>query len=82
MTLYRYFFHILLFLFLYCNNVMSQSLLVVAQQDTGMYNQTWFYGGSGNSLQEEKIKEYWNEDFYINSVAYTSKDGLYLWQKD
>lgn len=76
------FFHILLFLFLYCNNVMSQSLLVVAQQDTGMYNQTWFYGGSGNSLQEEKIKEYWNEDFYINSVAYTSKDGLYLWQKD
>ena len=52
---------------------MSQSLLVVAQQDTGMYNQTWFYGGSGNSLQEEKIKEYWNEDFYINSVAYTSK---------
>lgn len=61
---------------------MSQSLLVVAQQDTGMYNQTWFYGGSGNSLQEEKIKEYWNEDFYINSVAYTSKDGLYLWQKD
>ena len=52
---------------------MSQSLIVVTQQETGMYNQTWFYGGSGNSLQEDKIKEYWNEDFYINSVAYTSK---------
>lgn len=56
-------FHILLFLFLSCNNVMSQSLIVVTQQETGMYNQTWFYGGSGNSLQEDKIKEYWNEDF-------------------
>ena len=51
----------------------AQSLIVVAQQETGLYNQTWFYGGSGNSLQEDKIKEYWKEDFYINSVAYTSK---------
>ena len=44
---------------------MSQSLLVVAQQDTGMYNQTWFYGGSGNSLQEEKIKEYHTDELTV-----------------
>ena len=50
---------------------MSQSLIVVTQQETGMYNQTWFYGGSGNSLQEDKIKEYWNEDFYINLKSAT-----------
>lgn len=54
-----------------CSN--AQSLIVVTQQETGMYNQTWFYDGSGKSLQEDKIKEYWDEDFYINSVAYTSK---------
>ena len=54
-----------------CSN--AQSLIVVTQQETGMYNQTWFYDGSGKSAQEDKIKEYWDEDFYINSVAYTSK---------
>lgn len=76
------FFHILLFLFLYCNNVMSQSLLVVAQQDTGMYNQTWFYGGSGNSLQEEKSRNIGMKIFISILWHILLKDGLYLWQKD
>ena len=56
--------------------IKAQSLIVVAQQDTGMYNQTWFSSGSGNKLQEEYIQKYWKEDFYINSVAYTSKGWL------
>ena len=54
---------------------MSQSIIVVAQQETGMYNQTWFYGGSGNSLQEDKIKEYWNEDFTSILLHILLKDG-------
>ena len=51
---------IYVFLFFLCHLSIyskAQSLIVVAQQETGLYNQTWFYGGSGNSLQEEKIKE-------------------------
>ena len=66
---------ILIFIcFLLSSNISdAQNLIILAQQETKMYNQTWFYSGSGNSLQETKIKEYWNEDFYINSIAYTSK---------
>lgn len=67
--------NILIFIwFLLPSNISdAQNLIILAQQETKMYNQTWFYSGSGNSLQETKIKEYWNEDFYINSIAYTSK---------
>lgn len=67
--------NILIFIcFLLSSNISdAQNLIILAQQETKMYNQTWFYSGSGNSLQETKIKEYWNEDFYINSIAYTSK---------
>lgn len=63
----------MIFLSQFGMRVYAQSLIVVVQKETSMYNQTWFYSVKGNSLQEENIKKYWNEDFYINSVAYTSK---------
>ena len=66
----------LMFLCILCHlslNIKAQSLIIVAQQETGTYNQTWFSSGSGNQLQKEEIKKYWNEDLYINTVAYTSK---------
>ena len=62
-----------LILSLYSIDISAQSLIVVAQQETGMYNQKWFYSGSGNQLQGYEIKKNWNEDLYINTVAYTSK---------
>lgn len=46
--------------------------VVVMSQNSGIGMQTYFYSGAGNSLQTEEIKKYWNEDYYINAVSYTS----------
>lgn len=48
---------ILIFIcFLLSSNISdAQNLIILAQQETKMYNQTWFYSGSGNSLQETKM---------------------------
>ena len=60
-------------LILFANiNVWAQSLIIVTQQETCLYNQSWFYSGSG-SIQEEEIKKNWNEEKYIHAVGYTSK---------
>ena len=32
-----------------------------------------FESGSGKFFARNKDQRYWNEDFYINSIAYTSK---------
>ena len=69
----KYISRIILFALFQCAiSVNAQTLIIVTQQETGMYNQTFFTSGIGNQLQEENIKKYWNEDFYINTVAYTS----------
>ena len=52
---------------------MAQNKTIIIMQDnTGLSSQSWFYSGSGNSLQTEDIKKYWNEDKYITAAAYTS----------
>ncbi len=53
--------------------VMAQNKTIIIMQDnTGLINQSWFYSGSGNSLQSEEIKKFWNENKYITAAAYTS----------
>ena len=53
--------------------IMAQNKTIIIMQDnTGLSSQSWFYSGSGNSLQTEEIKKYWNEDKYITTAAYTS----------
>ena len=53
--------------------VMAQNKTIIIMQDnTGLSSQSWFYSGSGNSLQTEEIKKNWNENKYITAAAYTS----------
>lgn len=55
-------------------SVMAQNETIIIMQDnTGLSSQSWFYSGSGNSLQEGEILKNWNEDRYITAAAYTSK---------
>lgn len=52
------------------------------EQNPEYSNQTWFYSGKGNELDKDKIKQYWDEDKYITSVAYTSNGWFVTMSKD
>lgn len=70
---------ITLCILLFCTAMRAQEdRTFVLMGDGDRYsNQTWFYSGAGNELQESKIKEYWNQNKYITSVAYT-KNGWFV----
>lgn len=55
------------------NLAFSQATIVVMQTETPIGMQTYFYSGSVNPIQEEEIRKYWNDDYYITSVAHGSK---------
>ena len=48
----------------------AQTFIAVMEQSTPIGMQTYFSSGSGNDLQKDKIKSYWDEDYYISSAAY------------
>ena len=59
----------------------AQSNIIVMQTETPIGMQTYFYSGNGNSLQEDEIKKYWDEDYYITSAAYGSKGWFVVMSK-
>lgn len=46
---------------------------IICETDIPYQQQTWFYSGLGNKLDEANIKQYWDKGFRITSAAYTSK---------
>ena len=44
--------------------------------------QTWFYSGKGNELQTAKIKEKYDQDYYITSVSYTANGWFVAMSKN
>lgn len=51
-------------------SVYSQSNIIVMETETSIGMQTYFTSGSSNGLQTDKIKEYWDQDYYITSAAH------------
>lgn len=47
--------------------------ILITEQALPYTNQTWFYSGKGNNLQEDNITEKWNkQNLRITSAAYTN----------
>ncbi len=44
--------------------------IILMESDIPYRNQTWFSCGEGNELQQDQIRENWDDDLYIHSVAY------------
>lgn len=44
--------------------------IVIMETDTPYSRQTWFSSGYGNTLQEDYIKQYWDNGYRITSLAY------------
>ena len=55
-----------------CKNILAQSCIIVMDNNTPIGMQTYFSSGSGNGLNKDKIKTYWDEDYYITSAAHGS----------
>lgn len=64
------FLHLIFFTSL-CLKAQDQTILIATK--TKFATQTWFYCGHGNALDTQKIKEKYNENYYITSVSYTDK---------
>ena len=45
--------------------------IILTQSGLPYTYQTWFSSGYGNDLQTDKIKQYWDDNRYITSAAYT-----------
>lgn len=60
----------------------QDNTIVIMQTGMSYSNQVWFCSGSGNELQKDKIKKYWDEDKYITSAAYTRKGWLVTMAED
>lgn len=60
----------------------AYNFTAVSESGTGYESQTWFYCGSGNDLDQTKIKNLWNEGKRITSVAYTDKGWFVVMAKN
>lgn len=58
-------------LFWFCLSVSAGNKIIIAGSDKPYSSQTWFYSGSGNGLQQQKISDNWDEGRRITSAAYT-----------
>ena len=62
-------FFVIVLLFMY-NVCKAQSCIIVMDNNTPIGMQTYFNSGSGNGLQGDEIKSYWDKDYYITAVAH------------
>lgn len=77
---FRLTFSLLSFVFL---NVIAQDKTIILMDTKLPYSyQEYFYSGSGNSLNESKIKELWDKDKRITSVAYTRNGWFVIMSKN
>lgn len=44
---------------------------ILMEANDKLKEQTWFYSGSGEELQQSEIKKYWEQDKYITAASYT-----------
>lgn len=56
--------------------------IVVMEGDTPYSQQVWFSSGSGVGLQENYIKEYWDQGYRISSLAYGSSGWTVVMSSD
>ncbi len=52
-------------------------LILVTRSDTGYSSQSWSYSGNGNPLNQDRIKEYWDQDKYLLSISHTSRGWFF-----
>lgn len=67
--------HILFFLtlfFILSGKAQTNKTFLLMENTNGLSGQVWFYAGTGNNLQRDKIKENWDKGKYITSAAYTA----------
>ena len=64
------------------NISMAQEKQIVIMSDVDYGTQSWFYSGVSNGLQKDKIRNKYDEGYYITSVAYTSNGWFVVMSKD
>lgn len=74
-------FFIVLLTACFTNAIAEDDCILLSQGGTGFTGQTWFYSGSGNSLQADEIKEKWNDGYRITAGSYTSKGWFVVMSK-
>lgn len=60
----------------------AQNFTAVSESGSGYQNQTWFSSGVGKSLDENYIKQYWNEGKRITSVSYNDNGWFVVMSKN
>lgn len=63
-----------------CMQAQDQTILIATSNNYG--TQKWFYSGHGNSLETQKVKNYYNEGYYITSLSYTGKGWFVAMNKN
>ncbi len=63
-------------------SIYSQDKQIVIMTANDYGQQTWFYNGKGNELQTAKIKENYDQDYYITSVSYTANGWFVAMSKN
>lgn len=50
----------------------SATTIIIGSSGSGYTTQAWWYLGDGNEFNNENIRKYWDQDYYITSASYTS----------
>ncbi len=77
----RYVLTFILLLITATNISASGDCFIIGESKLSYTTQSWFYCGAGNALDRDKVKSYWDDDYYITSAAYTSKGWFVVMSK-
>lgn len=71
----------LLFFLLAGKSYGQDNQIIIMQEPIPYTEQNWFWSGTGNDLEADKIKKYWNQGKRITSRPILMLGGLSRWQK-
>lgn len=66
----------------FCVKAQDYETILVFESGLPYTEQTWFYSGKGNALQQDNIKKHWDEGRRITSAAYTGNGWFVTMSKN
>ena len=73
---------IMLLSLVFCVKAQDYETILVFESGLPYTEQTWFYSGKGNALQQDNIKKHWDEGRRITSAAYTGNGWFVTMSKN
>ena len=67
---------------MFCVKAQDYETILVFESGLPYTEQTWFYSGKGNALQQDNIKKHWDEGRRITSAAYTGNGWFVTMSKN